>query len=96
MGISPDGADKHRHFREKYGLKVRLLSDPSHEVMESYGAWGEKTLYGRKSVGVIRSTVLVGPTAAWSGRGTTSVPTATPRRCSRPLRPEVVSPVRSA
>ncbi len=61
VGISPDGAEKHRKFREKYGLKVRLLSDPSHEAMESYGAWGEKTLYGRKSVGVIRSTVLVGP-----------------------------------
>jgi peroxiredoxin Q/BCP len=61
VGISPDGADKHRDFREKYGLKVRLLSDPSHEVMESYGAWGEKTLYGRKSVGVIRSTMLIGP-----------------------------------
>ncbi len=60
VGISPDGADKHRRFRAKYGLKVRLLSDPSHEVMESYGAWGEKTLYGKKSVGVIRTTMLVG------------------------------------
>jgi peroxiredoxin Q/BCP len=61
VGISPDGADKHRRFREKYGLKVRLLSDPTHEVMESYGAWGEKTLYGKKSVGVIRTTMLIGP-----------------------------------
>jgi peroxiredoxin Q/BCP len=61
VGISPDGADKHRRFRAKYGLKVRLLSDPTHEVMESYGAWGEKTLYGKKSVGVIRTTMLVGP-----------------------------------
>ena len=60
LGISPDGADKHRKFREKYGLKVRLLSDPGHTVMESYGAWGEKTLYGRKSVGVIRSTMIIG------------------------------------
>jgi peroxiredoxin Q/BCP len=60
IGISPDGADKHRRFREKYGLSVRLLSDPSHSTMESYGAYGEKTLYGRKSVGVIRSTFLVG------------------------------------
>jgi peroxiredoxin Q/BCP len=61
VGVSPDGADKHRRFREKYGLKVRLVSDSSHEVMERYGAWGEKTLYGRKSVGVIRSTMLIGP-----------------------------------
>lgn len=60
LGISPDGADKHRRFREKYGLRVRLLSDLSHTVMESYGAWGEKTLYGRKSVGVIRSTMIIG------------------------------------
>jgi thioredoxin-dependent peroxiredoxin len=60
LGVSPDGADKHRRFREKYGLKVRLLSDPTHEVMERYGAWGEKTLYGKKSVGVIRTTVLIG------------------------------------
>lgn len=60
LGVSPDGADKHRRFREKYGLKVRLLSDPTHEAMESYGAWGEKTLYGKKSVGVIRTTVLIG------------------------------------
>jgi thioredoxin-dependent peroxiredoxin len=59
VGISPDGADRHRRFREKYGLRVRLLSDPTHEVMERYGAWGEKTLYGKKTVGVIRSTFLV-------------------------------------
>jgi peroxiredoxin Q/BCP len=61
VGISPDADESHKRFRAKYGLKVRLLSDPSHEVMESYGAWGEKTLYGKKSVGVIRSTMLVGP-----------------------------------
>jgi peroxiredoxin Q/BCP len=61
LGISPDGADSHARFRSKYGLSLRLLSDPSHETMEAYGAWGEKTLYGRKSVGVIRSTFLVGP-----------------------------------
>ncbi len=61
VGISPDGAASHRRFIEKHGLTVKLLSDPSHEVMEAYGAWGEKTLYGRKSIGVIRTTVLVGP-----------------------------------
>jgi peroxiredoxin Q/BCP len=60
LGISPDGGDSHRRFRDRYGLKVRLLSDPSHAVMEQYGAWGEKTLYGRTSMGVIRSTFLVG------------------------------------
>ncbi|HXQ19441.1 MAG TPA: thioredoxin-dependent thiol peroxidase [Acidimicrobiales bacterium] len=62
LGISPDGAAKHTRFREKYGLKFPLLSDPDHGVMEAYGAWGEKTLYGKKSLGVIRSTFLVGAT----------------------------------
>ncbi len=60
IGVSPDDAASHRRFREKHGLTVRLLSDPTHETMERYGAWGEKTLYGKKSIGVIRTTVLVG------------------------------------
>jgi peroxiredoxin Q/BCP len=61
IGISPDGGTKHQKFRAKYGLKIALLSDTDHKVMESYGAFGPKTLYGRKTVGVIRSTFLVGP-----------------------------------
>jgi peroxiredoxin Q/BCP len=61
LGISPDGAEKHKAFRKKYGLRFPLLTDSDHAVMERYGAWGEKTLYGKKSVGVIRSTFLVGP-----------------------------------
>jgi thioredoxin-dependent peroxiredoxin len=60
LGISPDGAEKHKAFRKKYGLRFPLLSDTDHAVMERYGAWGEKTLYGKKSVGVIRSTFLIG------------------------------------
>jgi len=60
LGISPDGSTRHQKFRAKYGLKIALLSDPEHEVMARYGAFGEKTLYGRKTVGVIRSTFLVG------------------------------------
>jgi peroxiredoxin Q/BCP len=71
IGVSPDGADSHRRFRERYGLSIRLLSDPSHETMAAYGAWGEKTLYGRTSMGVIRSTFLIGPDGrierAWDG-----------------------------
>ena len=61
LGISPDGADKHKKFRDKFRLRFPLLTDADHAVMEGYGAWGEKTLYGKKSVGVIRSTFLVGP-----------------------------------
>ncbi len=60
VGISPDGAEAHARFRAKHGLRFPLLTDADHRVMERYGAWGEKTLYGKKSVGVIRSTFLVG------------------------------------
>jgi thioredoxin-dependent peroxiredoxin len=61
LGISPDSAASHAAFAEKYRLPFRLLSDPDKRVMETYGAWGEKTLYGRKTTGVIRSTVWIGP-----------------------------------
>ena len=61
LGCSPDSPEKHRRFIAKHGLGVRLLSDPEHRVMEAYGAWGEKKMYGRVSVGVIRSTVLIDP-----------------------------------
>ncbi|HXW35244.1 MAG TPA: thioredoxin-dependent thiol peroxidase [Acidimicrobiales bacterium] len=61
VGISPDGAEKHQRFRKKYGLKFNLLSDADHKVMQSYGAYGEKTMYGKKTTGVIRSTFVVGP-----------------------------------
>jgi peroxiredoxin Q/BCP len=60
LGISADTAQKHRAFRSKYGLKFPLLTDADHKVGEAYGAWGEKTLYGKKTVGVIRSTFLIG------------------------------------
>ncbi len=59
LGISPDGAAKHQSFRQKFGLRFPLLSDPGHKTMEAYGAWGEKTLYGKKTLGVIRSTFLL-------------------------------------
>ena len=60
IGISPDGAEKHVKFRTKYKLKFPLLTDADKKVMEKYGAWGEKTMYGKKTVGTIRSTFLVG------------------------------------
>ena len=59
MGISPDGAEKHTRFREKYHLDLPLLSDPDKSVMESYGAFGEKMMYGKQVMGVIRSTFLI-------------------------------------
>jgi peroxiredoxin Q/BCP len=60
LGISSDSAEKHRRFREKYGLTFPLLTDADRAVMERYGAYGEKTMYGKKTTGVIRSTFLVG------------------------------------
>ncbi len=59
LGISADTAAKHKAFRAKYGLKFPLLTDADHTVGTAYGAWGEKTLYGKKTIGVIRSTFLV-------------------------------------
>jgi len=61
LGCSPDSPERHRKFIEKYSLAVRLLSDPDHLVMEPYGAWGEKNMYGKVTVGVIRSTVIIDP-----------------------------------
>lgn len=60
VGISPDDVATHRGFASEHALPQLLLADPSHEVLEAYGAWGEKVLYGRTSVGVIRSAVLLG------------------------------------
>ena len=61
LGVSPDGGAAHQKFRAKYKLPFPLLSDPDHEVMEKYGAYGDKVLYGKKTRGVIRSTVWIGP-----------------------------------
>ncbi len=61
LGISPDPVDKLAQFRERDGLTFPLLSDPDHKVLEKYGAYGEKKLYGKTVVGVIRSTFVIGP-----------------------------------
>jgi len=71
LGVSPDDATKHSTFIAKYELRFTLLSDPEKKVMTNYGAFGEKMLYGKKVMGVIRSTFLIGPTGtieqAWYG-----------------------------
>ena len=61
VGVSKDDLPSHCKFRDKYGLKFPLLSDPDGKVIEKYGAWGEKNMYGKKSMGIIRSTVIVDP-----------------------------------
>ena len=62
IGISPDTPDKQGRFDEKYGLGYPLLADVDHKVAEKWGVWGEKKLYGRAYMGIIRSAFLVGPT----------------------------------
>jgi peroxiredoxin Q/BCP len=59
LGISPDGTADHRSFRAKYDLPFQLLADTDHRVAEAYGVWGEKSLYGRKYFGVIRSHFVI-------------------------------------
>jgi peroxiredoxin Q/BCP len=60
LGVSADSAASHKKFAAKYKLPFTLLSDPDRAVMERYGAWGEKVMYGKKVTGVIRSTVWIG------------------------------------
>ena len=62
LGISPDTPEKQLKFDEKYGLGFPLLADEDHAVAEAYGAWGEKSMYGKKYMGIIRSAFVVGPT----------------------------------
>jgi peroxiredoxin Q/BCP len=61
LGVSPDSEAAHQKFIAKYSLPFTLLSDPERKVMTRYGAFGEKMMYGKKTKGVIRSTVWVGP-----------------------------------
>ena len=59
VGISPDLPDKQKRFDEKYGLGFPLLSDPEHATAEAFGVWGEKSMYGKKYFGIIRSAFLI-------------------------------------
>ncbi len=61
LGVSTDSAESHQEFRQKYGLHFPLLVDSNATVATRYGAWGEKTLYGRTSIGMTRATFLIGP-----------------------------------
>jgi thioredoxin-dependent peroxiredoxin len=61
LGISRDSPASHEKFAEKHGLKVKLLSDPDHKVMDAYGVWALKKMYGQEKHGVVRSTFLIGP-----------------------------------
>lgn len=59
LGISPDEVKKHKRFKAKYGLPFTLISDPDHSIIEKYGVWGEKQMFGRNYMGVHRTTFLI-------------------------------------
>ena len=59
LGISPDGVKSHGKFKEKYDLPFPLLADEDHAVAEAYGVWGEKSMYGRKYFGILRTTFVI-------------------------------------
>jgi len=62
IGVSPDSVKKHEKFKKKYDLPFTLVADTDHSIAESYGVWGEKTMFGRKYMGVLRTTFLIDPT----------------------------------
>ena len=59
LGVSPDSVTSHDRFKTKHGLPFRLVSDPDHAIAESYGAWREKSLYGKRYMGVARMTFVI-------------------------------------
>lgn len=59
LGVSPDAVKSHVRFKAKFSLPFALLSDTDHRVAEAYGAWGEKTMYGKSYMGIIRSTYVI-------------------------------------
>ena len=67
IGISPDPTDAQKKFDEKYNLSFPLLSDKDHKIAECYGAWGEKSMYGKKYMGIIRSSFLIDEDGKISG-----------------------------
>jgi thioredoxin-dependent peroxiredoxin len=61
LGVSADPVEAQDKFKKKHDLAVALLSDPAHKMLEAYGAWGKKSMYGKTFMGVIRTTLLLGP-----------------------------------
>jgi thioredoxin-dependent peroxiredoxin len=61
LGVSPDDVNSHDKFAAKYSLPFTLLADPDHEVATAYGVWAEKSNYGKKYMGIVRSTFLIDP-----------------------------------
>jgi peroxiredoxin Q/BCP len=75
LGVSPDSVASHDKFKTKYKLPFTLLADPDHSTAEAYGAWGEKSMYGRKYQGILRSTFIIDQ----AGRISTIFPKVKPK-----------------
>lgn len=60
IGVSPDSVASHKKFADKYSFKFNLIADTEQQVLEAYGAWGEKSMYGKKYMGVLRTTYVIG------------------------------------
>jgi peroxiredoxin Q/BCP len=75
VGVSPDKPDKLRKFADRYGLDFTLVGDPDHTVSEQYGTWVEKSMYGKKYMGVQRATFVIDP----DGRIATVLPKVSPK-----------------
>ena len=85
LGISPDTPEKQAKFDDKYGLGFTLLSDPDHATAEKYGAWGEKSMYGKKYQGIIRSAYLVDETGKLAEAWPKISPKDTPKNLLKAL-----------
>ena len=59
VGVSPDSVKSHQKFRDKYGLKFNLIADTEKEILQKYGVWAEKSMFGKKYMGVVRTTFLI-------------------------------------
>ncbi|WP_163712955.1 thioredoxin-dependent thiol peroxidase [Mangrovibacterium lignilyticum] len=59
IGVSPDGVASHKKFADKYGFKFNLIADTEQEILKAYGVWGEKNMYGKKYMGVLRTTYVI-------------------------------------
>lgn len=59
VGVSPDSVESHKKFRDKFGLKFNLIADTEKEILQAYDAWGEKSMYGKKYMGVLRTTFVI-------------------------------------
>ena len=92
LGVSADPVPAQDKFKAKYKLGISLASDEAHRMLEAYGVWQEKSMYGRKFMGVVRATFLIGPDQRIARFGQRSRWPDTPKKCWRPQGPWLMLP----